>query len=174
MSARFAMPRLAMPSPGMRLTLLLAAAVLVFDQISKWVMVEMVLDDRRTVEVLPFFNFSLVYNRGVSFGLFGSNSAWGPYVLSAVALAVCVALLFWARRAETPMLSLAIGAVIGGAIGNVIDRLRFGAVVDFLDVYIPGTQLPHWPAFNVADSAIVVGVGLILIDGLFAGRTESG
>lgn len=168
MTARFSMPRLAMPSPAMRLMFLLAAAVLLLDQLSKWVMVELVLDDRRMIEVLPFFNFSLVYNRGVSFGLFGSNSVWGPYVLSALALAVCVALVVWARRAETRMLVVAIGIVIGGAIGNVIDRLRFGAVVDFLDFYIPGTQLPHWPAFNVADSAIVIGVGLILIDGLFA------
>lgn len=174
MISRFSIPRLAMPSPVMRLTLLLAVAVLVLDQISKWVMVELVLDEQRMIPVLPFFNFSLVYNRGVSFGLFGSNTVWGPYVLSAVALAVCVGLVLWARHAETRMLAIAIGAVIGGAIGNVIDRLRFGAVVDFLDFYIPGTQLPHWPAFNVADSAIVIGVGLILVDGLFADRTKPG
>lgn len=172
MMARISMPRLAMPSPAMRLTLLLAAAVLVLDQLSKWVMVEMVLDDRRTIAVLPFFNLSLAYNRGVSFSLFRSESDWGPYLLSALAIAVCIALFFWARRTETRMLAIAIGAVIGGAIGNVIDRLRFGAVVDFLDFYIPATQWPHWPTFNVADSAIVIGVGLILVDGLFAGGAK--
>lgn len=166
-------PGAALSSPTMRLTLLLAAAVLLLDQLSKWAMVELVLDDRRRIAVLPFFNFSLVYNPGISFGLLGSDAAWGPYVLSAVAVAVCVALFFWARRAETRMLAVAIGLVIGGAIGNVIDRLRFGAVVDFLDFYIPGTQLPHWPAFNVADAAIVIGVGLILVDGLFASRAKS-
>lgn len=162
------------PAPGglagLRLALVLAGAVFGLDQLSKWLILELVMDPPRVVPVLPFFNLVLVFNRGVSFGLFGSHSAWGPYLLSALAVAVAVALAFWARRAETPLLAGAIGAIIGGAIGNVVDRLRFGAVVDFLDVYLPGTALPHWPAFNVADSAIVVGVVLVALDGLFAGR----
>lgn len=155
---------------ALRLSLGLAAAVFVLDQLSKWVILALVMDPPRVIPVLPVFNLVLVYNRGVSFGLFGSHSAWGPYVLSALAVAVSVALAFWARRAETPLLAGAIGAVIGGALGNVIDRLRFGAVVDFLDFYLPGSGLPHWPAFNVADSAIVIGVALIAFDGLFAAR----
>lgn len=157
---------------ALRLSLGLAGAVFVLDQLSKWVILELVMDPPRVVPVLPFFNLVLVHNRGVSFGLFGGDSAWGPYVLSALAVAVSVALVFWARRADTRLLAGAIGAIIGGAIGNVIDRLRFGAVVDFLDFHLPGTGLPHWPAFNVADSAIVVGVALVALDGLFAGRRK--
>lgn len=155
---------------ALRLSLGIAAAVFVLDQLSKWVVLEFVMEPPRIIPVLPFFNLVLVHNRGVSFGLFGSQSAWGPYVLSALAVAVSVALAFWARRAETRLLAGAIGAVIGGAVGNVVDRLRFGAVVDFLDFYLPGSGLPHWPAFNVADSAIVIGVALIAFDGLFATR----
>jgi signal peptidase II len=148
-----------------------AALIIVLDQLSKWVILknfDMVAP--RVIPVFPGFNLVLVYNKGVSFG----QMAWlGPWTLSALALAISVALVFWLRKAETRLLATALGIVIGGAIGNVIDRIRFGAVVDFLDVYIPGTDWPHWPAFNVADSAIVVGVGLIILDGLFAERSKS-
>jgi signal peptidase II len=71
------------------------------------------------------------------------------------------------------MLGLALGAIIGGALGNVVDRLRFGAVVDFLDVYLPVTGWPHWPAFNVADSGVFLGVIFVLADGIFAGRAKT-
>jgi signal peptidase II len=83
-----------------------------------------------------------------------------------VALAVVAGLLWWLGRMERPLPALAIGLVVGGALGNVIDRLRFGAVVDFLDVHAAGW---HWPAFNLADSAITVGVAGLVIDGLFGG-----
>lgn len=166
--------RTGMPAFGgraaLRLSLGIAAAVFVFDQLSKWVVLAQVMDPPRVIPVLPGFNLVLVFNRGVSFGLFGGDSAWWPYVLSALAVAVSVALALWARHAGNRLLAAALGAIIGGALGNVIDRLRFGAVVDFLDLYLPGTALPHWPAFNIADSAIVVGVALVALDGLFAGR----
>lgn len=153
-----------------RLGLGLAALVLVLDQLSKWVIKDIVMIPPRHIPVFPSFNLTLVYNPGVSFGQMG----WlGPWALSALAIAISVALVVWLSKAETRMLAIALGIVIGGAIGNVIDRLRFGAVVDFLDFYVPGTNWPHWPAFNVADSAIVVGVGLIILDGLFAERTKS-
>jgi signal peptidase II len=87
-----------------------------------------------------------------------------------VALGIVVFLLSWLRRADRAFLAFAIGMVIGGALGNVIDRLRFGAVADFLDFHVLGY---HWPAFNVADTGISVGVALIVIDGLF-GRHEIG
>ncbi len=154
----------------MLLGLGLAAAILVADQFSKWLIVAVVMDPPRVVPVLPGFNLVLVHNTGVSFGLFGDL---GSAILAAVAIAVCVGLVFWLWRAENRLLALAIGGIIGGAIGNVIDRLRLGAVVDFLDVYLPGSTLPHWPAFNVADSAIVVGVGLVVLDGLLAGRGKA-
>jgi signal peptidase II len=150
----------------------LGAAVLIFvlDQISKWVILNIVMAPPRTIPVFPSFNLTLVYNPGVSFG----QMDWlGPWALSALAIAISAALIVWLRKAETRLLAVALGIIIGGAIGNVIDRIRFGAVVDFLDFYIPGTGWPHWPAFNVADSAIVVGVGLIILDGMFAERAKN-
>ena len=160
--------------------LAVAAAVVLFDQLSKWAITDLVMDAACvtppmtqpgcTVPVLPFFSLTLVYNPGVTFGLGGGL---GPLVLSGLAAAISVGLAVWLRKVDSLLLALAIGGVIGGAIGNVIDRLRFGAVVDFLDVFIPGSALPHWPAFNLADSAIVVGVGLIVIDGLIAGRGKT-
>ena len=143
--------------------------VLALDQISKWAILNVVMVPPRIIPVFPSFNLTLVYNPGVSFG----QMSWlGPWVLSALAIAISAALVVWLRRAETALLGVALGFVIGGAVGNVIDRLRFGAVVDFLDIYVPRAGWPHWPAFNLADSAIVVGVGLIILDGLFAERAK--
>jgi signal peptidase II len=148
----------------------LAVLVFVLDQFSKWVIHEIVMVPPRTIPVFPGFNLVLVFNKGVSFG----QMAWlGSWALSALAVAIAAALVVWLRKAETRLLAMALGIIIGGAIGNVIDRVRFGAVVDFLDFYIPGTGWPHWPAFNVADSAIVVGVGLIILDGLIAERAKN-
>lgn len=160
------------PSPRLfQLGLSLAPLIILLDQLSKWAIVENFdIITPRGISVFPGFNLILVFNRGVSFG----QLDWlNPWTLSALAVAISVALVFWLRKAETRLLAMALGIIIGGAIGNVIDRMRFGAVVDFLDVYIPGTDWPHWPAFNVADSAIVVGVGLIILDGLFAERSKS-
>jgi signal peptidase II len=91
-------------------------------------------------------------------------------VLSGVAIAVCIGLFIWLRRTDRPLNGWGIGLVMGGAIGNVIDRARWGAVFDFADFHI-GTW--HWPAFNIADSAIVVGVGLMLLDSLLSGRKQT-
>lgn len=142
-----------------------AAAVIVLDQLSKWWILGL-MDPPREIALAPFFNLVLAWNRGVSFSLFHSGAAYAPYVLSAVALAVVAGLLWWLRRMERPLPILAIGLVVGGALGNVIDRLRYGAVVDFLDVHAAGW---HWPAFNLADSAITLGVAGLVIDGLFGG-----
>lgn len=160
--------------------LAVAVVVALLDQVSKWAITSLVMDPACVappftqpgcaIPVLSFFNLTLVYNPGVTFGLGGEL---GPLVLSALALAIAVGLVVWLRRVDSLLLAIAVGGIIGGAIGNVIDRLRFGAVVDFLDVYIPGSALPHWPAFNLADSAIVVGVGIIVIDGLIAGRGKT-
>lgn len=153
-----------------RLGVGIAILVIVLDQISKWTIQEVIMVPPRTIPMFPGFNLVLVFNKGVSFG----QMAWlGPLALSVLAAVISVALVFWLRKAETRLLAVALGLIIGGAIGNVIDRIRFEAVVDFLDFYVPGADWPHWPAFNVADSAIVVGVGLILLDGLFAEREKS-
>ena len=109
----------------------MAALVAVLDQLSKWVILTKVMDPPRVIEVLPFFNLVLAWNPGVSFGMFSSNSDLVPWMLSAFALAVCGVLLVYLRRAGRGLLVVAIGGVVGGAIGNVIDRVRFGAVADF-------------------------------------------
>ena len=154
-------------SPYRTFGLGLAAVVLVLDQATKWWMLEVVgIALRPPIEVTPFFNLVMVWNRGVSFGLFAHEAEVMPYVLSGVAVAISVALFVWLARAERRWIAAAIGLVVGGAVGNVIDRLRFGAVADFFDLHVAGW---HWPAFNVADAAIVVGVGMILLDG-FATR----
>jgi len=101
--------------------------------------------------------------------MFDSASAHAPWLLSGLAGAVVVALVFWLRRVDHPLPGIALGLIIGGALGNVLDRVRYGAVVDFLDVHALGY---HWPAFNVADSAICVGAALLLVDGLLAPRRQ--
>ena len=153
------------------LGLIVAAAVVALDQLSKWWILDRVMQPiPHVVEVTPFFNLVLVWNYGVSFGTFASGAAYMPYVLSAIAVVITVSLLFWLRQAERRLVALAIGLIIGGAAGNVVDRLRFGAVADFLDFHIDSW---HFWAFNVADSGISVGVLLLLLDGLFAGREKS-
>lgn len=160
----------------------LAAAVVVFvaDQIFKAWMLYGVFgfavptDDTAwhpPIEITGFFNLVMVWNHGVSFGLFAADSDATRFLLVAVALGITVGMAIWMWRTSRPILGVCIGLVIGGAVGNVVDRLVYGAVADFLDVHVAGY---HWPAFNIADSAIVVGVGLILLDGLVAGEARDG
>ncbi|MDP6785780.1 MAG: signal peptidase II [Rhodospirillales bacterium] len=145
----------------------IAVAILVvaLDQASKWWMLEHVMRPPRVIELTGFFNLVMGWNRGVSFGLFNTNSPYNAWVLSAIALVIVMALAVWLRRARSPLLAAALGLVIGGALGNVVDRLRFGAVFDFLDLHAAGY---HWPAFNLADSAITVGAVMLVVDSLFA------
>lgn len=163
----------------MRLGLILAAAMLVIDQLSKWYIVEMlmrpdeVLDTPfhtpRSIPLLPFLSIVMAWNRGVSFGMFNNDSPLNGVVFTAIALAIVAALVVWMRRTEQRLLHVALGLIVGGALGNVIDRLRFGAVADFILLHVGGW---HWPAFNVADSAITVGAVLLVADSLF-GRANS-
>ncbi len=154
-----------------KLTAILAFVVMFLDQLTKWLILEVVMQPEvRVVEITSFFNIVLAYNRGVSFGLFGTDDVWMPYVLSGVAAVIVVGLLIWLRDQTHRIYALAVGLVIGGAIGNVIDRLRIGAVVDFLDFILP--LYGRWPAFNVADSAIFVGVAILAFASLFGYETE--
>lgn len=142
----------------------LAGGVIVLDQLSKWWILEHVMNPPRAIEVLPFFNLVLAWNRGVSFGLFSSAPAAGPWILSGLAVVISAVLAVWLFRTRDKWLAVGIGLIIGGAIGNVIDRARFGAVTDFLDLHAFGY---HWPAFNVADSAITLGAAALILDSLF-------
>ena len=140
-----------------------AAAVFVGDRLSKWLVLDIWELGDRSYEVMPFFNVVTVWNTGVSFGMLQSQSGMAPMLLSGLALAIVVGLFVWLRRAENRVMAFALGLIIGGALGNVFDRLTFGAVFDFLDFHAAGY---HWPAFNVADSAIVIGVIALLYDGM--------
>ncbi len=137
-----------------------ALAVIVLDQITKAWMIGMDLREMRSIPILPpILNFTWVENTGVSFGLFGGGAArWG---LTVFAIAMSGLLALWAMKSERRLLTTALGLVMGGALGNVIDRIRFGYVVDFVD--LSGTGVFPW-VFNVADSAITIGVVLLVLD----------
>ena len=155
--------------------LLLAAITLILDQLSKWwVLYELDLPALRSVplfEIGPVgLDLTMVWNRGVTFGLLSGDSQWNQLILAALAAVIAAVLLRWLWRAENRLIALALGMVIGGAIGNVIDRFRFGAVVDFVDAHGWGW---HWYVFNVADAGIVIGVTLLLIDALFRPQPKS-
>ena len=111
------------------------------------------------IEVLPFFSLVEVWNHGVSFGMF-NKLAYGKWLLSGMAIIITLILLRWLSRTDDRLTAAALGLIIGGAVGNTIDRLRFGAVADYLDFHAFGY---HWPAFNVTDMAICIGVGILVL-----------
>lgn len=142
----------------------LAAVVLILDQLSKyWILFVHDLPSKVSTPIGGPLAFTMVWNRGVSFGLLRADQDLARWLLSVFSLVVAVILMVWARKAQRPLLSIGLGLVIGGAIGNAIDRIRFGAVVDFIDVQALGFF--PW-VFNVADSAISIGVVFLLLDSL--------
>ena len=144
----------------MLLGLVIAGLVIVFDQFSKYYVLHHFLGVNSYIQFGDYFNVVRAWNTGVSFSMFNNYGNIGAYILSAVAIAVVIALFVWLRTEKSKLVQVALGMIMGGAIGNVIDRLRLGAVFDFLDVHI-GEH--HWPAFNVADSFICIGAGLIIL-----------
>ncbi len=150
------------------LGLAIAVLVIVLDQISKPLMRDWL--SGGDIELTSFLSLVSAWNRGVGFSLLTMNLASGPYILSALALAIAGVLLIWLFRTARAIPALALGLIIGGALGNVVDRLRLGAVFDFIDVHLAGY---HWPAFNLADSALSIGVVMLIIDGLFDGGGKS-
>ncbi len=136
------------------------------DQATKWWILEVVMQPPRIIEVTPFFNLLVGWNRGISFGMFNWDTAFNTWVLPLLVLVIVAVLAVWLSRAERLWLGFAIGLVIGGAVGNIIDRVFRAqhAVADFLDFHVAGY---HWPAFNLADSGITVGAVLLVLDSLF-------
>ncbi len=147
-----------------KLGLPIVALVVVLDQITKWFARDALWEPPRAIEVTSFFNLVPVENRGISFGLLESDSGFGPWLIAGLALAIALALVVWLARTRRVLPAVALGLIVGGALGNVIDRARLGWVIDFIDLHVGGY---HWPAFNLADAGITVGVGLLLIDALF-------
>ena len=135
-------------------------AIMIADLSSKDAMVSFLTGSGDRVELLPFLDLRLGYNRGISFGLLGSYGDWMPWVLALVAFLVSAYLATLLRRATNKRDAIWIGLIIGGALGNAIDRLMDGVVTDFLDVHVFGI---HWPTFNGADMAIILGVAILLL-----------
>ena len=140
--------------------LLLALVVLILDQLSKW----WVLSNYQPYEVqslLPVFNMTLVFNKGAAFSFLSDAGGWQRWFFTGLSGVVSIALLVWLTRlrSDERMTAVSLALILGGALGNLLDRVRLGKVVDFLDFY---WQQWHWPAFNVADSAITIGVVLML------------
>jgi signal peptidase II len=160
-----------MTSPARRaqIAYVLALAVVVIDQIVKsWVVTRLAPGLGITVPVWGPLRLTLVENSGISYGFFQSGSAWSRWALAAFSLGVTVGLAIWAQSADKVVIAAAIGLIMGGALGNMIDRVARGSVVDFIDV-----QALHFPwVFNVADSAITVGIIVLLADGLFAPKAR--
>lgn len=150
------------------LALVAAIVVVVLDQASKqWILQVFVDKPGRVVPVTGFFNLTLIFNHGVSFGILNDSGPLNALLFTALAAVIVAGLLAWLWRTGGTLLPLAIGMVIGGAIGNVVDRLARGAVTDFLDFHLAEW---HWFVFNLADAAICIGVGLMVIDSLFGRR----
>jgi signal peptidase II len=121
------------------------------------------------IPVLPFFDIVMVWNCGVSYGLFQAGGLWGTILLAAFSLAAVAALSWWLKGAESRFLGLGLGLIIGGALGNVIDRLIYGAVADFFHFYAFGHD---WYVFNVADAAITLGVIALIVDAFVHGKSR--
>lgn len=148
-----------------KVALALSGLIVLLDQLSKWWILSVFhLPFRGVVEVLPFFNLVMVWNKGMSFGMFPAESKIGLAVLLLIPLIIVGVLIAWLRRAEAWPLALGLGLVIGGAIGNMIDRARFGAVADFVQLHAAGYS---FYVFNIADAAISIGVALLLWDAIF-------
>ena len=156
-----------MPSAGRWYAL--AGLVILLDQLSKWVVLKNI-GFGETIYVAPFWNWVLAFNPGAAFSFLADQPGWQRWLFSALALAVSGWLAIMLRQhPQQKLLSLALALVMGGALGNVIDRIRFGAVVDFIQWHAAGY---FWPAFNVADSAITIGAVLLVIEQLTATKKK--
>lgn len=145
-----------------------ALVTLVLDQATKlWVYHIFDIASRGVVEVTPFFNIVLVWNRGVSYGLLQQDTELGRWLLVGVSIVAAIALAIWALRAKTVLVGVSLGLIVGGAAGNAIDRSVYGAVLDFLHFHVAGF---NWYVFNIADAAIVAGVVGLLYDSLVVER----
>jgi signal peptidase II len=153
-------------SPHLRLGVIAAIGVLVLDQASKfWLVRVFDIAHRGTVKLTPFFDLVLAWNQGISFGWFQNDGAVAQLVLMAIKAAAVVVLAVWMARSRTLPATVALGLIIGGAVGNGIDRLAYGAVVDFALFHVQiGGNTFNWYVFNLADVAIVAGVAALLYD----------
>ena len=141
----------------------IAVITLLLDQASKWLALSQ-LQLGIPEPVLPFFNWLLLFNPGAAFSFLAQSSGWQRWFFTALGLLACIYIVFMMRKhQDEKLLCIALSLILGGAAGNVLDRLMYGAVVDFIDLHYANW---HWPAFNVADSAICIGAVLIIVSEL--------
>jgi signal peptidase II len=147
----------------------LSLLALLLDQASKLI-IDSSMQLYQSIPVIPFFNLTYVHNTGAAFSFLSEAGGWQRWFFAGLALVISVVIAIWLSRLQQheTLLAVALSLILGGAVGNLIDRLVYGYVIDFLDVYY-GTR--HWPAFNIADSAITLGVILMLIESFF-GKTK--
>jgi len=150
----------------------LSGIVLVLDQISK-IWVDLTLELHQSIPVIPNFSITYAHNYGAAFSFLSDAGGWQRWFFAVLAIAVSIGIVIYLSKLknEEKLLAVSLSLILGGAIGNIIDRVLYGYVIDFLDVYY---QVYHWPIFNIADSAITVGVGLMLIESFMekAGQEE--
>ena len=139
--------------------------VLILDQVTKWV-ADRSLELHVQVPVMPSFNFTLVYNTGAAFSFLSGAGGWQRWFFSLLAILICIVIVIWLKRlnAHEKWMAVGLSLVLGGALGNLIDRLLYGYVVDFIQWYYKGF---YWPTFNIADSAITVGATILVIYNVF-------
>ena len=142
--------------------LFITSLVIFFDQVSKWLMVSW-LSLYETIVIMPYFNLTMAHNEGAAFSFLAQAGGWQRWFFIGLALIISTLLLVWlAKLKPTEKLeAISLSLILGGAIGNVIDRISYGYVVDFIDLYIGHN---HWPVFNIADSAICIGAILLIAD----------
>jgi signal peptidase II len=148
----------------------LAVVVVILDQLTKYI-ASTSLEMLQPVAVMPMFNWTLMHNTGAAFSFLADAGGWQRWFFAIIALVVSIVIVLWIKRLEQheKWQAIALALILGGAIGNVIDRIWLGYVVDFIQVYY---QQWYWPAFNIADSAIFVGVAMIIIDSVREYRAE--
>lgn len=151
-----------MKSPGARRWLLLSLVIVVLDQLTKF-WANDILDYHQPVPVIPMFNLTLTYNTGAAFGFLSDAGGWQRWFFVSLTLIISIILFrwIWMMHVTERLHAIALALILGGAIGNLIDRIWFGYVIDFIDIYY---DTYHWPIFNIADSAITIGAILLIYD----------
>lgn len=164
----------------------LTALVIILDQISKQLAVN-ILTPHDPHAFMPFFNFTLTFNKGAAFSFLSTAGGWQRWFFTALAIGVSIFIFFWLKKLprKEKLLAISLALILGGAIGNVIDRSIYGYVIDFIDWYYPANEgcLPfffsinqatcHWPTFNIADSAILLGAALMILHAFFSKEEET-
>jgi signal peptidase II len=148
----------------------LAALAVLLDQVSKLLVFRVLMEHETERVILPVFSLVTRYNTGISFSFLATDHVYGPWIFAGLASIIALGLLVWLSQTADRLPAIGLALVVGGAIGNVIDRVREGAVMDFLLFHWKDLA---WPAFNLADSFITIGVALLIFDGVFGGRKRA-